>query len=545
MTPSGNASLRPDPNHRLLQLRWVAVVGVLAVLLATGPVLGLLPVWWPPYSIVLLLAAWNGWLTWRERRGLTPQSTGSQLALDLLLLSGLLALTGGLLNPFAIFVVVQVVLAAILVPSLVVPVSSLAALLLLLLAGLGATDMLPGAGSGAALPQGASLQWGLAFALLITCAIATPFALRIMDDLRARELDAAHYHAEAERERLRLEAAITAVGAGLLMTDGLGYLQWHNAQALAILPELRVGTRLLVEGQAWPRDEDLQRVDQLETHIERRHADGRVRHHALGAKWTRVQGGATQIVVVATDVTARRAAERQLHGTEKLAALGRLAAGMAHEINTPLASVRLLAEECSEEIARGGHESCGHLKDCSVRLTEIRGETERISGLVRRFLDLAHPGSPRMESLDVTALVREAVQLVSLRDPALRSRIEVRELGPVPALHTSRDQLLQVLLNGLDNAVDATKSSGGAIRVSTTASEGRVMVDIEDEGHGLSPEHLPRLFEPFFTTKGQGEGTGLGLYVSFEIVQNLGGRIALEPRPQGACLHLELPVTTH
>ncbi|MSR74429.1 MAG: GHKL domain-containing protein [Planctomycetes bacterium] len=543
MAPDSSPATSSDPSRRLIQLRWMAVVGVCSVLIATGPVLALLPVSWPPYAIVLLLAAWNGVLTWRAQRGLTPQSTGSQLALDLLLLGALLASTGGLLNPFAIFLVVQVVLAAILAPTLALPVGSLAALLLLLLAGLGATDMLPGGTTRAALPQGGSMQWGVALALLVTCTIAVPFALRIMGDLRARESDAARYHADAERERVQLEAAIAAVGAGLLMTDARGLLAWHNPKAAEIFPDLRVGKRLCIDGQPWPRDEDLGSQAHIETRIERRDADGRVRHHAIGASVVHAQAGQTQLVVVATDITAQRAAERQLHSTEKLSALGRLAAGMAHEINTPLASVRLLAEECSEAVEQERTSGCAALQDCKVRLTEIRGETERISGLVRRFLDLAHPGSPRIEPVDVPALVLEAVGLVSLRDPALRQRISTHAPCPVPALNTSRDQLLQVLLNALDNAVDATRATQGAIKVTVTSTNARMIVDIEDEGHGLDPQHLTRLFEPFFTTKAQGEGTGLGLYVSFEIVQNLGGRIALEPRPRGACLHLEFPIT--
>lgn len=536
--------VRTDPSHRLIQLRWVASACVLAVLLATGPLFALLPGSWPPYAVVAVLVLWNSILTWRGRRGLAPQSAGSQLAFDLLLLGALLALTGGLMNPFSIFIVVQVVLAAILAPALAIPVASLAALLLLLLAGLGANESLPHSGTAAtAFPTGASLQWGLAFALLITCAIATPFALRIMNDLRSREAEAARYHAEAEREKLRLEAAITAVGAGLLMTDSRGITLWHNSEAHSILPELAVGARLTVRGSPWPENHLLQQAGHAETQIEARATDGRVRHFSLAGRRTRTPQGDAQWVVVATDVTARRAAERQLASTEKLAALGRLAAGMAHEINTPLASVRLLAQECSEEISAGGHDRCGHLEQCSTRLQEIRGETERISGLVRRFLDLAHPGSSTQESVDLPALVQEAVQLVTLRKAALRERISVQVTDPVPPLWTARDQLLQVLLNGLDNAVDATAANAGAIRISVSSGNGMVQVLIEDEGHGVEQHDLPRLFEPFFTTKSQGQGTGLGLYVSFEIMQNLGGRLSLEPRTPGACLRLELPVT--
>ncbi len=399
------------------------------MLLGTGPLLALLPVSWPPFAVVGLLAAWNAVLHARSRRLLAPQPIGAQCALDLLLLGTLLFFCGGLHNPFAIFLVVQVVLATILAPGLMLPLGSLAGLILLLLALLGATDQLPGAEHLQSQFATTGFQWGLAGALLLTGCIAVPFAARLMADL-----------AESK----------------------------HAAEAL--------------EG-------------------------------------------------------VRRAAETQLFKAEKLSALGRLAAGMAHEVNTPLGSVRLLASECDDELASANPD----LEKARACLLDIKNESARIGGLVRRLLDLAHPGESEREDVDVEKLLHEATRLVALRDAELQRRISVSVRGTLPHPRTVRTQLLQVLLNGLDNAVDATRANAGAIRVDAGMEGSTLVIHIDDEGTGLATEAGGRLFEPFFTTKKAGEGTGLGLYVSFAIMQNLGGRIALCAKGRGARLRLEVP----
>jgi signal transduction histidine kinase len=418
-------------NRRLIQMRWVAVVGVLLVLCATGPMFGLFPVTWPSYVVVGLLAGWNAILAARLQRKLSAQPVGSQCAIDLLLLGTLLYFGGGLHNPFAIFLVVQVVLASILAPLLIVPLGSLASLILLLLALLGASNLLPGEEHMQRQVSATEFPWALAGAMLLTGGIAVPFAARLMTDLA------------------------------------------ESKQAAE-------------EGEA-----------------------------------------------------VRRAAEAQLFKAEKLSALGRLAAGMAHEVNTPLGSVRLLASECEDELA-SAHPDLAKARAC---LEDIRSESARIGGLVRRLLDLAHPGESEREPVDIDKLLRESVRLVALRDPELQRRISLQVPEALPQPVTVRTQLLQVLLNGLDNAVDATRDNAGAIHVEARIEGPLLAIHIEDEGSGVAAESQARLFEPFFTTKVVGEGTGLGLYVSFAIMQSLGGRIALTSKERGARLRIEIPCT--
>jgi signal transduction histidine kinase len=216
------------------------------------------------------------------------------------------------------------------------------------------------------------------------------------------------------------------------------------------------------------------------------------------------------------DEEMRRVNERLLL-TEKLAALGQLAAGVAHELNTPLASISGYAEELSE-IARGDGEKIRKYTET------IRTQTERCKGITQSLLNFARTREFRMQPVDVNALLREAIDYLRFkkRSESLEIASDLRASMPVQA---DPGQLLQVFLSILINAADAIEG-GGTIRVRSDSADG-VRIVIADSGCGIPPENLKRVFEPFFTTKGPGKGTGLGLSLSYGIVKQLGGSIDL------------------
>ncbi len=203
--------------------------------------------------------------------------------------------------------------------------------------------------------------------------------------------------------------------------------------------------------------------------------------------------------------------------TEKLAAIGRLAAGVAHELNTPLASIAGYAEELAE-ISRGNGDR--HAKYTEV----IRSQTERCKAITRSLLNFARKTDFRLEPVDVNALLREAIDY--LRFTKRVERIEIAaDLGTVPPLQADPGQLLQVFLSILVNAADAIEGSG---RITVRSEAGKdLRVTIADTGCGIPEENLKKVFEPFFTTKGPDQGTGLGLSLSYGIVKQLGGTIEL------------------
>ena len=233
------------------------------------------------------------------------------------------------------------------------------------------------------------------------------------------------------------------------------------------------------------------------------------------------------------DEEMRRFNERLLQ-TEKLAAIGQLAAGIAHELNTPLASIGGYAEELAE-IARGGGPQVE--KYTGV----IRAQTERCKAITQSLLNFARTGEVRTADVDVNALLREAVDYLRFKKGAVKFTVET-DLGELPPVRADGGQLLQVFLSVLVNAADALGDGGGAIRVKSRAREKDVEVTLSDTGCGIPAENLKKIFEPFFTTKGPGRGTGLGLSLSYGIVRQLGGGIEIRSEPgRGTDVSITLP----
>jgi two-component system NtrC family sensor kinase len=217
------------------------------------------------------------------------------------------------------------------------------------------------------------------------------------------------------------------------------------------------------------------------------------------------------------DEEMRRFNERLLL-TEKLAAIGQLAAGIAHELNTPLASISGYAEELSE-IAKGDGEKIRKYTDV------IRSQTERCKGITQSLLNFARTRDFKMQAVDVNALLLEAIDYLRFKKRAVGLEIH-SDLRAAAAVQADPGQLLQVFLSVLINAADAIEG-GGTITVRSSSADD-VRVTIADTGCGIPAENLKKVFEPFFTTKEPGQGTGLGLSISYGIVKQLGGSIDLK-----------------
>lgn len=222
--------------------------------------------------------------------------------------------------------------------------------------------------------------------------------------------------------------------------------------------------------------------------------------------------------------------------TQRLAAVGQLAAGAAHEINNPLAIVyartQLLEQNESDPTRK---KNIGQMKE----------QIERITKILKNLMEFARPDPPSFQSMDVNAVVGKALDLI--RGGLDKTSIELREeLDPnLPAIEGDPRQIEQVLLNLLLNAVQAMEGTGGELRVRSAFDSRRnqVSLTVSDLGPGIPPEHRNKLFDPFFTTKEEGKGTGLGLSTSYGIVQSHGGAIAVYSEPgEGATFTVHLPL---
>lgn len=229
----------------------------------------------------------------------------------------------------------------------------------------------------------------------------------------------------------------------------------------------------------------------------------------------------------------RDAARQQIGRSEHLASVGRLAAGVAHEINNPLTGVLGFAEILRES---------PHLDEQDRQdLEVIIRETKRAREIVRGLLDYARETPSVPTRLDLNEVIRETMRLLGKRE-AFEHIVLVEDLADhLPPINADKNQLQQVLLNLSLNACEAMPN-GGTLLVSTQAADGKVIVKITDTGCGIKREHLDRIFEPFFTTKPVGKGTGLGLSVSYGIIQQHGGSLDVESEEgKGSTFTITLP----
>lgn len=226
------------------------------------------------------------------------------------------------------------------------------------------------------------------------------------------------------------------------------------------------------------------------------------------------------VLAISRNMTQKRLMDEQMFNTEKLASLGTLAAGVAHEINNPLAAILGFTDLLLEKFSPDTQE----YQD--LRIIEERGQHCR--HIVENLLDYARIGASLGELTNVNNDIEMVLQIVS--NTLLTNKINLeRNLDPnVPDIRGNPKELQQVFLNLINNAVYAMREKGGTLTISSAVRGNRIMVKVADTGTGIPSEIQNKIFDPFFTTKGVGEGTGLGLSVSLGLVQKLGGTITVK-----------------
>lgn len=252
------------------------------------------------------------------------------------------------------------------------------------------------------------------------------------------------------------------------------------------------------------------------------------------------EGRLSLVVEVWRDVTERTQLETQLAHSERLASLGLLAAGVAHELNNPLASVLAGVESLQRWLERA-RPTGPDAAEAEEVLGVLERETRRCRETTDKLLLLGHAPATRASWVDLNRAVLDTLAL--LRYAASRQDVDTAtELAPDLPLVWGREGALRgVLMNLCLNAVQAL-AAGGRLVVRTRAAGDRVVLEVEDDGPGIAPEHLPRIWDPFFTTKPVGHGTGLGLSISQRVVTRHGGAIGVDSVPgHGARFTITLP----
>jgi two-component system NtrC family sensor kinase len=231
----------------------------------------------------------------------------------------------------------------------------------------------------------------------------------------------------------------------------------------------------------------------------------------------------------------RDAAQQQLLGQARLASIGQMAAGLAHEINNPLNNVLAFLKLARRELPA---EAAGPGRDIDA----AREEAMRAATIIRGVLDFARQAPSQLEVFAITAWLADGIDAVTEAARLREVNLQVDDRTGHAACEGDRGQLQQALVNLLLNAVQASPE-GGTVEIMATVTSGRMTVRVCDRGTGLPAADRERLFEPFFTTKPVGAGTGLGLAVALGLVEQHGGRLSLVDRDGGGAeARLELPL---
>ncbi len=242
-------------------------------------------------------------------------------------------------------------------------------------------------------------------------------------------------------------------------------------------------------------------------------------------------------VMLVRDLTSSRAEAEETLESERLNALTLLAAGVAHEIGNPLNSLDIHLQLMGRKLRKLPP---GDRQPLQEHLATARGEIRRLDGILKQFLQAVRPTLPRRERQDLHAVLHETLRLLEPEFEARSLRVELDLAGSLPPAVIDAGQFQQVFYNLLRNACQALPAQDGLITIHTSANDYEYLISIEDNGSGISPEHMGAIFEPYRTTKPS--GSGLGLIIVRRIVREHGGEISIESREgEGTRVIIHLP----
>ena len=251
----------------------------------------------------------------------------------------------------------------------------------------------------------------------------------------------------------------------------------------------------------------------------------------------------SHVITVGEDVTLRVEAVHAVGRAEKLAAVGRLAAGVVHEINNPLATISACAEALEQRVEEGDFDDSPATEDLNEYLGLIKSEAFRCKTITTGLLDFSRIRTGERNAIDVAEILRSSVNLISHQKRGGEVEFAIETAHDLPQVNADGGQLQQAVIALATNAIDAMPN-GGKLTFRATANSKAVAIEIEDSGVGIPTEDMSKIFEPFFTTKEVGKGTGLGLAVCYGIVTDHGGRLSVRSTVgKGTTFTILLPVS--
>ncbi len=536
--------------RRLVRLRWFAGAAIILATVGNGLVENWSPAHGRTIALGAVILAYNG-LFWAIRRRLLDEDMPPralllqawvQLLPDLVCLALLVLWTGGLASPVLLVFVLHMVLASLLLsPATAYAVSGVA--MLLVFGGLWGSGQLPAD----------RLSLFMAMGWTLTLLLTVYLTNHITRGLRESE-------AELRGQNRRTQAILEAAADGIITIDEQGIVRSVNRAAEQIFGydamEMIGRNVSVLMPEPFRSEHDSYVGSYLRTGKARiigigREAAGRRKDGTLFPIELAVSevdlGGGRLFTGIVRDISERKRAEaelKQVNGEllrqqaalvqhEKMAAMGKMAAGVAHEIANPLASMDSHLQLAARHPDRLGPESVRTLRDQIARIEEM----------LRQMKEFAHPVETAWEAVSINALVEHALEMIRF-DQRTRHVEMVHELSPeVGTAHVMPHTIEQIIVNLVLNAMDALVGAPEPrLTVSTRPEPGGCVIEVWDNGKGIAPEYLERVFDPFFTTKPVGQGTGLGLSISYSLAERNKGRLEVSSRPgEGTTFSLHLP----
>ncbi|HSP13604.1 MAG TPA: ATP-binding protein [Thermoanaerobaculia bacterium] len=534
-----------------VQMRWVAAAFALALIVIAVPLTSILAVDHLPQLLVwlVILIGANIFFASQIDSGVAVDTQIiTQVVVDLIILTGLLNASGGIENPLSIAYLFHVIIAGILLPRKKAIGVALAASGFFCVLAMGELFELLPHSTMMLFPHGPNGHPHAAHNVLFVTGhtvsfvgvmlLTAYFTTLVSDRLHRSENELEDAARTAVLDRRRLEGVIDAAGLGIIVVGRDLTVEWFNqrvahwlgwsGESAGKLPHLHEGSSACLACLTTATMADGQK----------REGEARIRFNGNGTRFFRYvaspvrdsDGQIVQVADVVEDVTERKALETEALHASRLSVLGQLAAGVAHEIGNPLSSLharlQLMKRRNDPEFA---HDS----------LDILQTQIDRIGHIVRGVSNLARKSGESWTAIDVNAVVEEALGLVKFDKRAANVEFERDLRAPLPKVHGIREQVLQVFINFLLNAVESMPE-GGRARVASFARDHSVCVSVSDSGTGIDESIRARLFEPFFTTKP--DGTGLGLSICYSLVHAHGGSIEVcSEKDKGSCFTVVLP----
>ncbi len=560
----------------LMRLRWIAIVGIVAVTLLCSYVFPVLTATIPIYvcaGVLLICNSLYVLAATKRQEDATPRDlvlVMIQVEVDLLILTAVLHFSGGVLNPCFLFYIFHVIIAAIILPQSLSFVVGLTAILLF---GLLEVNELYGGSFLGYYPLQLSASggpWrnplyslGVFAAFSFTVMLAQYLTRMIIKRMTAKELEAA-------RNSDVLKAVINAMSEGLIFVANDGDVAICNPAADlwkregAFNPQkhsFEDFPRPMAEMLSGVVSSDdnaaaAERAISFETTgPEKRYVE------AKGCPVVGIDGKKLGYVIVGQDLTEHKKLETDLRERteeitainellrmsriemaqrEKMVAIGQMATGIAHEIGNPLASISSVAQYLVRKIT---------VQEQKEQLLVIEYHVSRISNILRRMLSLSRPATGEYKWTDVNSLIENTLSLINFDKRAHAVTIDNIATLDLPKIWLNPQHFEQVFLNIFINALDAMNAKQceqeHLLRITEVLKDDAIAIRISDTGIGMSPEICKRAFDSFFTTKEIGKGTGLGLFISHNLVTEVDGTIELESEIGiGTTVIIQIPLRT-